>query len=107
MSEEIEVFVPTEETKQRLVFLNIIRDITGGIGFWGTLRPLVAVILAAIPFLFLGQHFNGQHRKGMDAKLLQLPLALTVILWVFLWIWSIYDAWTESNVLVSQKTGQI
>lgn len=73
------------------------RQITFGVGAWGTLRPLVAALLAAIPFLFLGHHFNRQHRRGFDWFLLQIPLALTLILWVGLWLFSIYDAWSAAT----------
>ena len=55
-------------------------ELTAGVGAWGSLKPLVAGVLAAVPFLFLGQHFNRQHQKGFDWMLLQLPLALTIIL---------------------------
>ena len=33
-------------------------ELTAGVGAWGSLKPLVAGVLAAVPFLFLGQHFN-------------------------------------------------
>ena len=51
--------------------------------------------------LFLGQHFNRQHQKGFDWMLLQLPLALTIILWPVLWAWSIIDAYRVAMVAVS------
>jgi hypothetical protein len=73
------------------------RQITFGVGAWGTLRPLVAALLAAVPFLFLGQHFNRQHRRGFDWFLLQIPLALTLVLWLGLWLFSIYDAWSSAT----------
>ena len=44
---------------------------TLGVGFWGALRPIVAALIAAVPFLFLGQHFNRKHQKGLDFALLQ------------------------------------
>ena len=63
---------------------------------------LTAGVLAAVPFLFLGQHFNRQHQKGFDWMLLQLPLALTIILWPVLWAWSILDAYRVAMVAVSE-----
>ncbi|MCS5533847.1 MAG: hypothetical protein NZ736_06285 [Candidatus Poseidoniaceae archaeon] len=77
------------------------REITFGVGMWGTLRPLVAALAAAVPFLFLGQHFNRNHRRAMDWTLLQIPLALTVILWVALWAYSIFDAWRDATKMVA------
>ena len=88
------------------VLKQIWTEMTLGVGFWGALRPLFAAIIAAIPFLFLGQHFNSRHRKGMDWALLQIPLALTVVLWFVLWVFSIYDAWRDATKLVSQKSIQ-
>ena len=57
------------------------------------MRPIFAVILALVPFLYLGQHFNREHRKAFDWSLLQFPLILTIIFAIGLWIWSIFDAW--------------
>lgn len=68
-------------------------ELTAGVGAWGSLKPLLAGVLAALPFLFLGQHFNRQHQKGFDWMLLQIPLLLTVVLWPVLWLWSIFDAY--------------
>ena len=76
-------------------------ELTAGVGAWGSLKPLVAGVLAAVPFLFLGQHFNRQHQKGFDWMLLQLPLALTIILLPVLWAWSIIDAYRVAMVAVS------
>ena len=75
-------------------------ELTAVVGAWGSLKPLVAGVLAAVPFLFLGQHFNRQHQKGFDWMLLQLPLALTIILWPVLWAWSILDAYRVAMVAV-------
>jgi hypothetical protein len=107
MSEEIEIRVPVQENKPEssMILMQIWRELTAGIGFWGTLRPLVAALIAVIPFLFLGQHFNRQHQKAFDWTLLQFPLALTVILWLLLWFWSIFDAWREASKIVSEKSG--
>ena len=76
-------------------------ELTAGVGAWGSLKPLLAGVLAAVPFLFLGQHFNRQHQKGFDWMLLQLPLALTIILLPVLWAWSIIDAYRVAMVAVS------
>ena len=56
-------------------------EISGGIGPWGALRPLIAIILALIPFFFIGQHFNRQHRKAASWFAVQFPLILTIVLW--------------------------
>ena len=73
---------------------------------WGALRPIVAVLIAAIPFLYLGQHFNRKHQKGFDFALLQVPLALTVVLWFILWAYSIFDAWRDATKFVASKNTQ-
>lgn len=86
------------------VFKQIWVEMTLGVGFWGALRPIVAAILAVVPFLFLGQHFNKKHRKATDWTLLQIPLALTVILWFALWLFSIFDAWRDGTKLVSSNS---
>ena len=77
-------------------------ELTAGVGAWGSLKPLLAGALAAIPFLFLGQHFNREHQKGFDWMLLQLPLVLTLILWPVLWAWSIFDAYRVAMISVSE-----
>ena len=103
--EEMVVQFPIEEkrdiTDRREVRFvrEVWRQITFGVGAWGTLRPLIAALLAAIPFLFLGQHFNRKHRRGCDWFLLQIPLALTLVLWVGLYLYSIYDAWRDATMV--------
>lgn len=75
-------------------------ELSGGIGPWGAIRPLFAVALSLVPFLFLGQHFNRQHRKGGEWFLIQLPL-IPAFLWPFLFVWSIADAWWVSSGIVA------
>ena len=81
----------------------IFREITFGVGTWGALRPLFCATLALIPFLFLGQHFNRQYGKAKDWTLLQIPLALTIVLWVGLWLFSIFDAWKSATTIVAES----
>ncbi len=102
---EIVVQIPSEEIqkKENNIFTVIFAQITSGVGFWGSLQPIIAVIISLVPFLFLGQHFNRSHQKGIDFALLQLPLALTGILWVGLYLWSILDAWNEAQKYVLNK----
>ncbi len=83
------------------VITEIWREIFLGVGMWGAFRPIFAALLAAIPGLFLGQHFNRKHRRAFDWTLLQIPLALTIVLYVPLWLWSIYDAWRDATIIVS------
>ena len=106
--EDLVVTLPLEDSeggRLRNIF-GVVRliwtELTAGVGAWGSLKPLVAGVLAAVPFLFLGQHFNRQHQKGFDWMLLQLPLALTIILWPVLWAWSILDAYRVAMVAVSE-----
>ncbi len=76
-------------------------ELTAGVGAWGSVKPLLAALLAAIPFLFIGQHFNRQHQKGFDWTLLQIPLILTIVLWPILFIWSIIDAYRIAMIDVT------
>ncbi|NCG41948.1 MAG: hypothetical protein GWO84_00175 [Euryarchaeota archaeon] len=103
--DDIVVQFPAKKKGLRLLSLikAIWREITFGVGMWGTLRPLVAALAAAVPFLFLGQHFNRHHRRAVDWTLLQIPLALTVILWVALWAYSIFDAWRDATKMVARN----
>tara|TARA_B100001778_G_scaffold75077_1_gene60330 strand:+ start:281 stop:703 length:423 start_codon:yes stop_codon:yes gene_type:complete len=102
---------PLEEEKNGMLewrpvrlFREIWKEFTFGVGAWGTLRPLFTALLASIPFLFLGQHFNRQHRKAFDWTLLQIPLALTIVLWMGLWAYSVFDAWREATKFIASKT---
>ena len=67
--EDLIVTLPTQPSSQgrfrnTLGVLRLIwTELTAGVGAWGSLKPLVAGVLAAVPFLFLGQHFNRQHQK--------------------------------------------
>tara|TARA_Y100000746_G_scaffold224078_1_gene226280 strand:+ start:1169 stop:1540 length:372 start_codon:yes stop_codon:yes gene_type:complete len=106
MSEsEIVVQIPRNESKNKKgnILRIIFAQITSGVGFWGSLQPIVAILFSLIPFLFLGQHFNRSHQKGIDFGLLQIPLALTGILWICLYLWSIFDAWNEAQKYVLNK----
>ena len=68
MAEEYAVSVVPDEEPGGASALGVVgviwNELSGGIGPWGTLRPLVALALSLVPFLFLGQHFNRQHSKG-------------------------------------------
>tara|TARA_Y100000589_G_scaffold110828_2_gene105334 strand:- start:5918 stop:6301 length:384 start_codon:yes stop_codon:yes gene_type:complete len=105
--EDLVVTLSTDESSSGRLrnILGVVRliwtELTAGVGAWGSLKPLVAGVLAAVPFVFLGQHFNRQHQKGFDWMLLQLPLGLTIILWPVLWAWSIIDAYRVAMVAVS------
>ena len=80
-------------------------ELSGGVGPWGAVRPLFAVALSLVPLLFLGQHFNREHRKGGEWFLIQFPLILSLVLWPFLYFWSIVDAWwVSSGIVASAET---
>ncbi|MBT4059729.1 MAG: hypothetical protein HOE69_05415 [Euryarchaeota archaeon] len=81
--------------------LVVLSEITGGVGPWGAIRPLIATSLAIIPFLFLGQHFNRQHSKAFDWFALQIPL-LFCLLWPLIWLWSIFDAYQTAMLSVTK-----
>jgi len=105
--DEIEVVVSSDKSVDSVAIGKTIwNEITGGVGIWGTFRPIIAVTLSLIPFLFLGQHFNRNHQRGFDFFFLQIPLAFTLILWVGLYIWSIFDAWREASIIVSESQVQ-
>ena len=101
MAEELLVNITEDEELEKISRLGVIgviwSELNGGIGPWGTLRPLFTIFLALIPFLFLGQHFNRQHEKANSWFLIQLPLLFTVILWFLLYLWSIGDAFFVST----------
>ena len=104
-------FTPeTDSAPQGILPVRIVREIwreiTFGVGTWGALRPLVAALLAAVPFMFLGQHFNRQHRRGFEWGFLQIPLAFTVLLWIGLYLWSIIDAWRDAVSAMGQIQDQ-
>jgi len=108
---ELTLLLPEEEEDKGVLywrpvrlFREIWKEITFGVGAWGTLRPLITALLAAVPFLFLGQHFNRQHRKAFDWTMLQIPLALTIVLWVGLWLYSIFDAWREATKKIASHS---
>ena len=94
-------------TQSKLAPLRMVREIWReiflGVGMSGAFRPIFAALLAAIPGLFLGQHFNRKHRRAFDWTLLQIPLALTIVLYIQLWLWSIYDAWRDATIIVSNS----
>lgn len=104
--EEIVIRLASHETSTKNVLKVIWSELTSGIGIWGSMRPIFAVGLALIPFLYLGQHFNREHRKGFDWFLLQFPLILTIIFAIGLWIWSIFDAWYIATAQSKSKHNQ-
>ncbi len=114
--EELVVSLPVMEASSRTTsdkikdFFGTIRiiwhELTAGVGAWGSLKPLLAATLAAIPFCFFGQHFNREHQKGFDWTLLQIPLLLTIVLWPILWIWSIVDAYRVAMLDVTDSENQ-
>ena len=112
MEEELVVQFSPESSEQPQGILpvrivrEIWREITFGVGTWGALRPLVAALLAAVQFLFLGQHFNRQHRRAAEWSFLQIPLALTLLLWIGLYLWSIFDAWRDAVSAMGDPQGQ-
>ena len=109
MAEEYVVSLAAEEEPESgstMGALGVIwYELSGGIGPWGALRPLVAVAISLVPFLFLGQHFNRQHRKAFGYFLIQLPLILSVVMWPIQYVWSIADAWWVSSRIVAKAEG--
>ena len=110
MTEELVVNIAEDEELEKVSRLGVIgviwSELNGGIGPWGTLRPLFSIILALIPFIFLGQHFNRQHEKANSWFLIQLPLLFTVILWFLLYVWSIGDAFFVSSRIVAKAENE-
>tara|TARA_B100000287_G_scaffold71934_2_gene63526 strand:- start:620 stop:1024 length:405 start_codon:yes stop_codon:yes gene_type:complete len=110
-TEEEDLVVKLDPENQRVrnpfgIFIVIWRELSGGIGPWGAMRPLFALLLALIPFLFLGQHFNREHRKGLEWFLIQFPLVLSIVLWPVLFVWSIIDAWWVSSSIVASAQNE-
>tara|TARA_Y100000590_G_scaffold419212_1_gene520772 strand:+ start:1721 stop:2131 length:411 start_codon:yes stop_codon:yes gene_type:complete len=106
MEQEYVVQIESEEStiSNPLGVVSVIwRELSGGIGPWGALRPLFAVALSLVPFMFLGQHFNRQHRKGAEWFLIQFPLIMSIVLWPILFVWSIADAWWVSSGIVASS----
>ena len=89
MADEYVVSVASDEEPSEASALGVIgviwHELSGGIGPWGALRPLVALALSLVPFLYLGQHFNRQHRKALGC-----------------FVWSIVDAWWVSSGIVAK-----
>jgi hypothetical protein len=105
MEEEYLVKLQPEESKVNpLGVIGIIWDeMSGGIGPWGTFSPIFSIFISLIPFLYLGQHFNGESNKAFGWTLIQLPLILSIILWPLLYLWSIFDSWWISNKIIASK----
>tara|TARA_B110000014_G_scaffold228539_1_gene188966 strand:+ start:3602 stop:3946 length:345 start_codon:yes stop_codon:yes gene_type:complete len=107
MEHDYVVILPTEEEEDEVttrgVIMVIWNELSGGVGPWGALRPLVAVLLSLVPFLFLGQHFNRQHSKSLGWFVIQFPLILSIFLWPVLFLWSIIDAWWISSGIVAKS----
>ena len=110
MAEEYVVSIASEKEPEEGSTLGVIGviwyELSGGIGPWGTLRPLVALAISLVPFLYLGQHFNRQHRKALGYFVIQLPLIFSVVLWPVLFIWSIVDSWWVSSVIVAKAENE-
>ncbi len=108
MAEEyvVQIETPNKQSFRPLGVVSAIwSELSGGIGPWGAVRPLFAVALSLVPFLFLGQHFNRQHRKAGEWFLIQFPL-VPAFLWPFLFVWSIADAWwVSSGIVASSQKG--
>ena len=103
LAEKIQKRAKTPMNVSRIIWY----EFTGGVGPWGAMRPLIAILLALIPFLFLGQHFNREHAKGRDWFLLQIPLLLSIVLWPILWLYSIVDAWWVANNRVAKESSML
>ena len=109
MAEEYVVSMASENEPEKASTLGVMGviwyELSGGIGPWGALRPIVALAISLVPFLYLGQHFNREHRKGGEWFLIQFPLILSLVLWPVLYFWSIADAWwVSSGIVASAET---
>ena len=106
MADEYLVSVASDEEPNEASTLGVIgviwHELSGGIGLWGALRPLLALALSLVPVLFLRQHFNSQHRKAFGCFVIQLPLIFSVVLWPALFVWSIIDAWWVASGIVAK-----
>ena len=106
MTEEYVVSVASDEEPGAPSTLGVIGviwyELSGGVGPWGALRPLVALALSLIPFLYLGQHFNRQHRKAFGCFIIQLPLIFSVVLWPVPVSYTHPDAWWVSSGIVAK-----
>jgi len=107
VAEEYVVELEVDDESSTMGVISVIwRELSGGIGPWGALRPIFAVALSLVPFLFLGQHFNREHRKGAEWFLIQFPLILSLVLWPVLFVWSIADAWWVSSGIVASSENE-
>ena len=110
MAEEYVVSIASEKEPEKASTLGVMGviwyELSGGIGPWGALRPIVALAISLVPFLYLGQHFNRQHRKALGCFVIQLPLIFSVVLWPVLFIWSIADAWWVSSGIVARAENE-
>ena len=108
MTEEFVVELEVEDGEKSTPFgvLSLVwTELSGGVGPWGAVRPWFTIILSLVPFLYLGQHFNGEHRKAFDWFIIQFPLIVSIILWPILYIWSIIDAvWVSSGIVATSET---
>ena len=113
MEEELVVQFSPESSAQPQGILpvrivrEIWREITFGVGTWGALRPLDCGSFCCCSVPFLGQHFNRQHRRAAEWSFLQIPLALTLLLWIGLYLWSIFDAWRDAVGAMGDPQGQV
>ena len=107
---EVELGDEVERLERRSTPLGALQvvwtELTAGVGVWGSLRPLVIAAAASLPFLFLGQHLNRQHRKALDWTAFQIPLLVTVIFWPPLWLLSIWDAYHEASRQVARRASE-
>ena len=105
--DEIVVRVPSSKEssidyqKKGAILKEIWREITFGVGLWGSLRPVIAAGLALIPFLFWVSILIENIERHLISLCFKFPLILTVLLWIGLYLWSIFDAWREAATNVA------